>query len=251
MSKLLKTLMILGLVTFAFAPSAHATPPVGTGSMGICNADWIPNSSTYCSTQSGLDFGLTSDSNPTFNIAASPSATTSSTDLVILVPNTGSATLPFTATFTEYNGSTQIAQVTVTVTSPSGPGSAFSSGSLLHGYLGLTLSGTGDYQFSQILDHELNTSANSFNVYLLTTSLQLGSGDYVTVTFSSGASFPYGTIFLALGDNGSDITQVTPFTLSLQDTVPEPMTLSLFGSGLLGIALVVRRRMRKESEDEA
>lgn len=249
MSKLLRMGLMLGLIGFIFAPGARAQG----GVMGICqDASWLPGGSNYCTLATPtMDFGTTSNSNPTFEIGLSATSTTS-TDLVVLVPNGTPGALGFSATFTVYNhdGSPTGQTVTVAATALS---TQFTSGNLLSGALGLTVKGADDYNFSQVQSHELVPSTPGFAVYYLSaSSLGLTSGQYATVSFSftNGSGFPYGTIFLALGDTNGTITQVTPWTTSLQDTTPEPMTLSLFGTGLLGIAWLTRRRMLKDSAAE-
>ena len=67
--------------------------------------------------------------------------------------------------------------------------------------------------------------------------------------FSGGNGFPKGTLFFAfLRDNRQNglIVDQTPFSQVLMTTaspVPEPATLGLFGSGLLALAALIRRRM--------
>lgn len=252
MSKLLKTVMILGAMAFAFAPSAHAQV------MGIC-AGWVPDSSSYCTEATpSLDIGTTMNSNPTFNIAVNGGGTTSSTELLVLIPTSGGATdLSFSATFTLSNGGSTTLTATAFSTTPftasfGGSNNAY----LLSSYLGLTVTSGTDYHFNSINGVQSVSGTTGYTVYLLSVPYGLTSGsNYVSVNFSgfsSGSGFPVGTIFLALGDNGSGtIIYRTPLTMGLENTVPEPMSLTLFGTGLLGIALLVRRRMRKESEEEA
>ena len=103
MSKILRLGLILGLMGLAFSPSARAQ------NMGIC-AGWVPNSSTYCtSVMPSLDIGTTANTNPTFNIAVNGQGSTSSTELLVLIPTTdGTANLTFTATFTPSGGGTPV-----------------------------------------------------------------------------------------------------------------------------------------------
>lgn len=251
MAKILKFAALLGLIGFAFSLSAHAQV------MGIC-AGWVPDSSSYCTPASStLDIGSTGNLNPTFNIAlnANSNKTTESTELVILIPQSGTSglnSLSFDVTFTPSGGGPS---VTMTATAYSGMGGmpfTSSSGGLVS-YLGLTaLNGTDAYQFNNINALQTVGGTSAYTAYLVNVPMGLtGGSGYVTVSFSnfsSGSGFPYGTIFLAYGNDASgNIIYKTPLTDGLQ-TVPEPMTLGLFGTGLLGIALMVRRRMRKEQE---
>jgi hypothetical protein len=249
--------MLCGVIGFVFSLSAHAQ------NMGIC-AGWVPDSSSYCTSATpSLDIGSTGNSNPTFNIAVNGTGSTQSTDLVVLIPTSGAATnLTFTATFQAYdsNGTAVGSPVVVNATAASmTPFMANSGGGnnayLLSTYLGLTVANGQDYHFNSILGVESLGSTTGFTTYMLQTPIallgQAAGGGYVTVSFSNfsnGSGFPVGTIFLALGnDANGNIIYNTPLTQGLE-TVPEPLSLGLFGTGLLGIALAVRRRMRNETE---
>lgn len=225
--------------------------------MGICVA-WVPNSSSYCTAATpSLEIGSTESSNPTFNIAVNDHGSSASTDLVVLIPTSGATTnLTFTATFQAYDSSGTAVGPAISVSASAASLTPFSSGLLLSSYLGLTVQPGQDYHFNSINGVESIGGTSGYTAYLLQTSIPLlgqsAGGGYVTVSFSNfsgGSGFPVGTIFLALGnDSGGAIIYNTPLTQGLE-TVPEPMTLSLFGTGLLGIALMVRRRMRKGSQD--
>lgn len=242
MAKILKLGLLCGLMGFLFSPSAHAQV------MGIC-AGWVPNYSSYCTLATGtVDIGTTNNSNPTFNVALNGNSnkTTASTEIVILVPQSAtSGSLEFTATFTPSGGGTP-----VTVSAMLQPTTFTSSSSNLISFLGYgSVPGAQNYKFNNINAVSTVPGVTGYTAYVADAAnlgLTGGSG-YITVSFNftNGSGFPLGTIILAYGNDASgNITYFTPLTDGLQ-TVPEPMTLGLFGTGLIGIAFVMRRRMRK------
>lgn len=238
MAKILKLAALCGLMGFLFSPSAHAQV------MGIC-AGWVPNSSTYCTLASGtIDIGTTINSNPTFNVALNGGSSKSVDDtyIVVLVPNT-SGTLDFTATFTS-SGGTTVPSVAATMAN----NFSASSGSLV-GFLsdaGLftgTVPGAENYKFNNINGVQTVSGVTGYTAYVFDSTLGLtGGSGYISVSFN-GVSLPPGSIILAFGTDPGTIVTFTPLTDGLQTTTPEPMTLGLFGTGLLGIAFMMRRRM--------
>ena len=157
---------------------------------------------------------------------------------------TGSGTLNGTA----FNGSFTVTEVADTsgVSGPSGGEftNDASSATFVAGALSATLTGTtnlvidntaapgfiGFAQFPLISDESTINSA--FETYDLKTALPL------TIGAPSVAPATYST---SVGD--LDFTSIT--ALNFQATVPEPLTLSLFGAGLVGAAAMRRRKARR------
>lgn len=87
----------------------------------------------------------------------------------------------------------------------------------------------------------LGITASNFGIYVfaLTSGVNIGPNGFINITFSS--PLPLGSYAVAFGENSSGTSFATPFTQAGQ-VVPEPATLTLFGSGMIGLALFVRRR---------
>ncbi len=249
MSKILRIGLLCAFAAFVGSPSAHAQV------MGICGPGWMPSPTACTPATFSLDIGTIGSTNPTFNIAINNNGSTSGTTLVILVPlsstNPISSPLSFSVNFTQSNGGPGGTSLTANLanTTPF----TQSSGPLISGYLGLTASSSSvdNYKFNNINAVQTVPGTMGYAVYTVNLpGVSAGSSgtNYLTVSFSfSGGStgFPYGTVFLAYGtDANGHVDWFTPLTDGLE-TVPEPATLGLFGSGLLGIALMFRRRMRK------
>lgn len=86
----------------------------------------------------------------------------------------------------------------------------------------------------------LGISATGFGIYVFAlTGASLGPMGLVNVTFPGG--LPTGTFVVAYGQNLAGTAYATPFTESGL-VVPEPASLALFGSGMIALAVLVRRR---------
>ncbi len=229
-----------------------ASPAVAQ-QMGIC-AGWMPNYSSYCTLATpALDIGSTSNANPVFNIGVNDGGSATAM-LIVLIPQSSTTTvnsLTFTATFTQ-GASSNTVNAAAFGTSP------YVSNQLLLQYLGLPCASNGgcngvDYHFNSINAIQLVAGTLGYSVYALNTGLTVlgptltGGPQVVGVSFSSfssGSGFPVGTIFLALGLQNGQVVYKTPLTLGMI-TTPEPVSLSLFGAGLIAVGAYVRHRGKR------
>ncbi len=253
------TLFLLALASPSFAqtwsqyPENDPIDPV----MGICTGWSFMGSSSYCTLATpALDMGTTQNANPTFNIGMNDGHS-SDAMLIVLIPQASTTTvngLTFSATFAQGSATNTVNNVTAFGTLP------FVSNQELLNYLGLTCNSNGpgsscngvDYHFNSINGLQTVAGTTGYSVYQIASGFTVigpaGTGGPTIVgvsfsSFSSGSGFPAGTIFLALGLQSGQVVYKTPLTLAEQLTpVPEPVSLSLFGAGLIAVGAYVRRR---------
>ncbi len=192
----------------------------------------------------GTQLQITSSGLPTFQVSNTGTTGLPAADpigtayVVVLVPNTAPM-LTFTASAGSTTGIGPTTTASWTTADSSGLLTRFAA-------IGITPNKTADPPIQPFLTatQALDPAATGFTVYLF----DIGSftdGTVINVSFSGIAGFPVGTIFWSfLTDSSGVAINSTPISQSLQ-VVPEPTTLLLFGSGLLGMGGMLRRRMKK------
>ena len=180
------------------------------------------------------------------------SPTVCSSGSVSLLATTG-GTVTFTLNYVNESGtSTPAGEAFVAVLVPNGPASISSTGTLVStttftsNSLGtdLGINGTSDYQFSTFASAsaQAGVTATSYTVYFFDVGAAPGGvgAQTGTLTFDH---LPVGTVIVGLIETSSNtFAEQTPLSESVTVT-PEPGSMALFGSGLLLLGGVIRRRL--------
>ncbi len=264
-------LFLLASLSFAQTWSQYPEDDPYDPVMGICTGWSFLNSSSYCTLATPvLDMGSTQNGNPTFNIGMNDGHSANAM-LIVLIPQASTTTidtLTFTATFSQTGQTIETLNASAYVPLSGNP---FVSNQELLQYLGLTCNANApgsscncngaDYHFNSINNLQTVAGTAAYSVFAISDGLFVAGpssknpqGPMIVgvsfSNFSSGTGFPTGTIFLALGLQNGLVAYKTPLTLADQITgvtpVPEPVSLTLFGAGLLAVGSYVRHRTKQQ-----